>query len=187
MQRQRSRVQKLRAEFRPPLPNILHNLHRLQFHKMEETGCVDHEEAIRRLFPQTFGRPLVEGKEGSPRQGKALKVGVVLSGGQAAGGHNVIAGLFDALTALCPQSKLFGFLGGPSGIVENETVEITQEKLAPYRNQGGFDLIGSGRTKIESDEQLFASLKTAQELHNTISSREITSVGSLVFSEESMT
>lgn len=164
MHRQMSRLQKLRAEFRPVLPNVLQNLHAIEFHKGAPTGCVADSDEVKSLFPKTFGRPIVEGKEGNPREGRELRVGVVLSGGQAAGGHNVISGLFDALRALCPQSKLFGFLGGPSGIVENEVMEITNEGIAPYRNQGGFDLIGSGRTKIETEEQLAASVKTAQEL-----------------------
>ena len=162
MSRQMSRLQKLRVEFKPTLPHVLQNLHNIQFHKGEATRCVRDEERIKGLFPQTFGRPIVAGKESDPRSCEALKVGVVFSGGQAAGGHNVITGLFDGLMTLCPQSKLIGFLGGPSGIVENKTVELTQEKLVFYRNQGGFDLIGSGRTKIETDEQLAASLKTAQ-------------------------
>lgn len=162
MNRQMSRLQKLRAEHKPQLPKVLQNLHNIQFQKGGPTSSVGDKEEIHQSFPKTFGRPILNGKEGDPRTAKPLKVGVVLSGGQAAGGHNVISGLFDALKALCPQSRLFGFLGGPSGIIENKTMEITQEIIAPYRNQGGFDLIGSGRTKIETDEQLSASLKTAQ-------------------------
>src|SRR5262249_40984987 len=93
-----------------------------------------------------------------------LKVGVVLSGGQAAGGHNVITGVFDALKILNPNSQVFGFLGGPSGIIENKYIELTSDKLTAYRNQGGFDLIGSGRTKIETSEQFQASEKTVRAL-----------------------
>ncbi len=162
MNRQMSRLQKLRAEYKPELPKILKNLHRIRFEKGKATSAVAHKEDIQREFPQTFGRPIQSGIEGDVRKRSPLKVGVVLSGGQAAGGHNVISGLFDALKELCPQSRLVGFLGGPSGIIENKTLEITQEVIAPYRNQGGFDLIGSGRTKIESDEQLAASLKTSE-------------------------
>lgn len=157
-----SRLQKLRAEHKPLLPNVLQNLHVVEFHKGGATTSVGDEEQIKGHFPNTFGRPIIDGKEGNLRQCGPLKVGVVLSGGQAAGGHNVISGLFDALLALCPQSRLFGFLGGPSGIVENKVLEITHEVVAPYRNQGGFDLIGSGRTKIETEEQLAASKKTAE-------------------------
>ncbi|MBS0629061.1 MAG: diphosphate--fructose-6-phosphate 1-phosphotransferase [Verrucomicrobia bacterium] len=162
MNRQMSRLQKLRAEYRPGLPKILRNLHHVRFEKGGPTSSVADQEDIRKEFPQTFGRPILNGKEGEVRKCSALKVGVVFSGGQAAGGHNVISGLFDALKILNPESSLMGFLGGPSGIVENRTIEITQEVIAPYRNQGGFDLIGSGRTKIETEEQLAASLKTAQ-------------------------
>ena len=164
MHRQMSRLQKLRAEFRPVLPKLLQNLHNIEFKKLKATSSIGDTEEIKALFPNTFGRPIIVGKEGKTREAKALRVGVVLSGGQASGGHNVITGLYDALIALCPQSRLFGFLGGPSGIVENRTLELSQEVIAPYRNQGGFDLIGSGRTKIETDDQLAAALKSASDL-----------------------
>ncbi len=157
-----SRLQKLRAEFVPSLPNVLQNLHSVIFQKGEATTSISDEEEIKRAFPLTYGRPRIEGLPGDIRERKSLKVGVVLSGGQAAGGHNVITGLHDALLSLCPQSRLIGFLGGPIGVVENKTKILTAEEIAPYRNQGGFDLIGSGRTKIESEEQLLASLKTMQ-------------------------
>lgn len=162
MNRHKSRLQKLREEYHPPLPKILHNLSTIEFQKKERTGAIGHQKQIQNQFPQTFGRFIVEGIEGKLREGKPLQVGVVLSGGQAAGGHNVIAGIFDALRLLCPSSSLVGFLDGPSGIVENKVLKIDEETLYSYRNQGGFDLIGSGRTKIESAEQLEASLKTVQ-------------------------
>lgn len=155
-----SRLQKVRAEFQPKLPRILQNIHHIDFKKGEPTRCVAHEDQIKPMFSKTFGRPVMEGSEGNPRQPRPLKVGVVFSGGQAPGGHNVISGLFDAIKILNPESKLIGFLNGPSGIIENQFMEITKDTVAPYRNQGGFDLIGSGRTKIETDEQLAASLKT---------------------------
>jgi len=158
-----SRLQTLRAEYQPKLPKILSSLNRLSFERGEATTSVADQDQIQKLFPQTFGRAILTAKEGGERGGSPLKVGVVLSGGQAAGGHNVISGLFDALRSLCQESRLIGFLGGPSGIIENQTLEITEQRLAPYRNQGGFDLIGSGRTKIETEEQLAASLKTATE------------------------
>ncbi|MDN3506316.1 MAG: diphosphate--fructose-6-phosphate 1-phosphotransferase [Simkaniaceae bacterium] len=163
MNRLVSRLQKLRAEFRPQLPNCLQNLLNIEFQLEEATGAVANQEEIEKLFPKTFGRPMALGKYGDPRKCESLKVGVVFSGGQAAGGHNVITGLFDALAVMNPQSKLIGFLGGPSGIVENKIVELTKEGIAPYRNQGGFDLIGSGRTKIETEEQLAASLNTVSD------------------------
>lgn len=160
MNRHISRLQKLRAEFHPELPTILQNIHNVDFKKGEPTTCIDHQDVVQPLFPKTFGRPIMTGVEGDPRQTRPLKVGVVFSGGQAPGGHNVISGLFDALMILNNESKLIGFLNGPSGILENKSNELTQDVLAPYRNQGGFDLIGSGRTKIETDEQLKAALKT---------------------------
>jgi pyrophosphate--fructose-6-phosphate 1-phosphotransferase len=94
-----------------------------------------------------------------------LKIGVVFSGGQAAGGHNVIAALYDTSQGFGPQSQILGFLDGPDGIVKNRWIEISEKKIAPFRNQGGFDLIGSGRTKIETEEQLQSSLKTVREHH----------------------
>ena len=118
----------------------------------------DHQEILS-LFPHTYGQALlVESKVKHPSC--SLRVGVVFSGGQASGGHNVISGLFDALHG----GVLFGFLGGPSGIVEDQSTLLTKELIDPYRNQGGFDLLGSGRTKIETEAQLEASLKTCQRL-----------------------
>ncbi len=159
-----SRLQELREKYVPKLPKILHHLKRLQFETKETTSAVKHVEELKKIFPKTFGRKLVSAKEGSERTTGPLKVGVVFSGGQASGGHNVIAGLLDALIALNSQSQLFGFLAGPSGIIEGNFTEITQKTVAPYRNQGGFDLIGSGRTKIETDEQLAAALKNMQKM-----------------------
>lgn len=161
MDKHMSRLQKLRQEYVPELPSILQNLHNVSFQKGNATSCISDEDRIKQQFPKTFGRPVVEGKPSDPRGAKEQKVGVVFSGGQASGGHNVISGIFDALIALCPQSKLIGFLGGPSGIIDNKSVELTRESIAPYRNQGGFDLIGSGRTKIETEEQLQKALQTA--------------------------
>lgn len=119
-------------------------------------------EELQKHFAHTFGQPVLLGKIGQKKQAPALKVGVVFSGGQAAGGHNVITGLFDALKVLNTKSQLFGFLEGPSGIVEGKSRELTAEILDGYRNRGGFDLIGSGRIKIETEEQLAAALKVMQ-------------------------
>ena len=107
---------------------------------------------------------MLEAKKGGGRISTSMRIGVVLSGGQASGGHNVITGLFDALKTLQASSSLYGFLDGPSGIVENKYKELTESLLAPYRNQGGFDLLGSGRTKIETPEQLKASLDNVLKL-----------------------
>ncbi|HSX04068.1 MAG TPA: diphosphate--fructose-6-phosphate 1-phosphotransferase [Rhabdochlamydiaceae bacterium] len=160
-----SRLQEQRQKYIPKLPKILQNLNRIQFHQGEETSAVKHSEELKKIFPKTFGRRVVQAKEGEARNSKLLKVGVVFSGGQASGGHNVIAGLLDALLALNAKSQLFGFLGGPSGIIEGDYTEITTQTIASYRNQGGFDLIGSGRTKIETEEQLAASLQVIQGLN----------------------
>lgn len=160
-----SPLEKARLAFTPALPKILHSLKELKFEK-KERRAPDVAE-IESLFPLTHGRPLLEAQKGSSRPGRkerALHVGVVLSGGQAAGGHNVIAGLLDALLLLHPESQLFGFLGGPSGIVEGKSKPLTKELVASYRNLGGFDMIGSGRTKIETEEQLEAALRTTQNL-----------------------
>lgn len=165
MIRNLSRLQKVRMEYKPPLPAILKKIGSIRFHKGAPTHALSDREEIKKLFPHTYGRPIMEGREEihEERHG-ALTVGVVFSGGQAAGGHNVISGLYDAMHQLNKESRLIGFLGGPSGIIENKTIKLTQEQIAPYRNQGGFDLIGSGRTKIDTSEQLEASLKTVQEL-----------------------
>ena len=165
MNRQLSRLQKLRAEYHPPLPRILQNLHHVGFKFGSKTTCISDEQEVSSLFPHTFGAPTVEGIEKGPRDAQPLRVGVVLSGGQAPGGHNVIIGLHDALESLNKESRLLGFLGGPSGIVEGKFEELTSEKLELYRNQGGFDLIGSGRTKIETEEQFAGALKTATDLN----------------------
>lgn len=158
-----SPLEHLRQNFRPPLPLLLKNLLALDFFKEELISSKEQEE-IRSYFPHTFGQPLLTAQTAKTRITRALRVGVVFSGGQAAGGHNVIAGLFDALHQLHKDSHLFGFLGGPSGIVEGKYRELTKEILEPYRNTGGFDLIGSGRTKIETDEQLESSRKVVGDL-----------------------
>jgi pyrophosphate--fructose-6-phosphate 1-phosphotransferase len=136
---------------------------RLTFVEGDPTGSVADAEEIRERFPRTFARPQVRLAVGSgPARRRALNVGVVLSGGQAPGGHNVIAGLHDALKAIHPDSRVFGFLGGPGGIFAARHRELDAATIEPYRNTGGFDLIGGGRDKIETDQQL-ASARTACE------------------------
>ncbi len=153
-----------RQTYQPKLPRILQSLSDVVFEKGEATSCQGDQAEVQALFPKTFGQPMAEVSEDKHPAFHTLRVGVVLSGGQAAGGHNVISGLFDALKKMDADAALYGFLGGPSGIIDNETVEITADLVAPYRNQGGFDLIGAGRTKIETDEQLAKSLETAKAL-----------------------
>lgn len=153
-----------RQTYQPKMPRMLQNLSTVVFEKGEDTSCQGDQHEVEQVFPHTFGQPMAEANLGEHPAFHPLRVGVVLSGGQAAGGHNVISGLFDALKKMDPDSMLYGFLGGPSGIIENKTTEITHNLIAPYRNQGGFDMIGAGRTKIETQEQLEKSLETVKAL-----------------------
>ncbi len=153
-------LQKYRLKYKPTLPKALENLNGVTFKGGGKTLALGNEKEIEKHFPKTFGRPLLHSVEGGSTPAKGLKVGVVFSGGQASGGHNVITGLFDALKIFHAESQLIGFLGGPSGIIEGNALELSEDLLANYRNQGGFDLIGSGRTKIETDEQLDQSIDT---------------------------
>lgn len=159
-----SLLQRLRRDYVVPLPEALYDLKVVNFTHGEKTESSKDGEALKKLFPKTYGQPLIRGKKGKRRELRPLKIGIVFSGGQAAGGHNVIAGVFDAITSLHPDSRLFGFLNGPSGITDHQYKELTQNMISAYRNQGGFDLIGSGRTKIETEEQLRASQTTVQSL-----------------------
>lgn len=148
-----SPLQKERLEYRPSICDSLQNLENIDF---QENGLPLTDTAIVPSFTQlSYRKTVIFAK--SEKQCAPLKIGVVLSGGQAAGGHNVISGLYDALIELNPDSTLIGFLNGPGGIIRNKTLEITKELLANFRNQGGFDLIGSGRTKIETPEQFKAA------------------------------
>lgn len=154
-------LNKVREKYVPPVPELLKRLASVILQPQKPLPV---KPEIKKLFPRIADQKLVKAKKGKPQKFSPLKIGAVFSGGQAAGGHNVLAALFDALQMLNPRSKLVGFLGGPSGIVENRHIELTKPRLAPYRNQGGFDLLGSGRTKIETAEQLKATLKTARDL-----------------------
>ncbi|CAN0361152.1 unnamed protein product [Ectocarpus sp. 12 AP-2014] len=133
----------------------------------EALGARDHHDRIKALFPSTYGRPRIELVPGGEADvfDKPLNMGVVLSGGQAPGGHNVIAGVFDFAKKCSPDSKVFGFLNGPAGVMKGICTEITPELMDAYRNTGGFDMLGSGRDKIETKEQMEASKKVAEELN----------------------
>lgn len=155
-------LESLRQAYKPLFSDQFKNLLSLSLSE-KKASPTSHAE-VKTLFPQTWGQPFLWAKKGKSKKRKTLKVGVVFSGGQAAGGHNVIAGLFDALKTLSVKMQLIGFLGGPSGLISGKSEIITEQKLKSYRNQGGFDLIGSGRTKIASAEQLEAALKTALSL-----------------------
>ena len=157
--REVSALERARLSYRPNLPPSLGaGLARAGLREAGATSAARDVEAIRERFPRTFGRPVLELAAGAgPPRARPLAAGVVLSGGQAPGGHNVIAGLHDALRAAHPGSRLFGFLGGPKGVTSGRFRELDAETLAPYRNTGGFDLIGGGRDKIETAEHLAAA------------------------------
>ncbi len=150
-----SPLQKARAAYQPKLPAALAAGARVKVLEGEPTAAVADVEAIRNLFKTTFGSPVLTFEAASCGCGElpAINAGVILSGGQAPGGHNVIAGVFDGLKSLNPANRLFGFLKGPDGLVKGEAVELTADIVDAYRNTGGFDMIGSGRTKLETPEQ----------------------------------
>lgn len=160
----KSLIEQERLKYRPLLPKCLQNLLRLEILEVKKTAAIGDQDKIQKYFPKTFGRPTLAFRGGASKSRRVLRVGVVLSGGQAAGGHNVIAGVFDALKIMHRESRLFGFLDGPSGIVQNRYIELSENTLADFRNMGGFDLLGSGRAKIETTEQLEAAKKNIQQL-----------------------
>ena len=158
-----SALQKARAAYQPKLPQALKEVVRVC--EGAATESVADQEAIKSMFPNTYGLPIITfEKGGEVKEYPAINVGVILSGGQAPGGHNVIAGLFDGVKKLNPQSRLYGFLMGPGGLVDHKYMEITPEIMDAYRNTGGFDIIGSGRTKLEKTEQFDKGLEIIKEL-----------------------
>ena len=160
---EKSALQKARMAYVPKLPEALKG-----FVKVKEgapTQSVDDQEDIKKLFPNTYGMPIVEFEASSEGNNQAMNVGVILSGGQAPGGHNVITGLFDTIKKLNPENKLYGFILGPGGLVDHKYIEITEDFIDDYRNTGGFDMIGSGRTKLEKVEQFEKGLEIIRELN----------------------
>lgn len=147
----KSPLQIARASYQPKLPASLKG--NVVLKEGAATKSVADQEDIKKLFPNTYGMPLITFEPGEKKNNPVKNVGVILSGGQAPGGHNVICGIFDGLKSLNPANKLYGFLGGPSGLVDHKYIELTKEIVDEYRNTGGFDIIGSGRTKLEEDEQ----------------------------------
>ena len=149
-----SSLQKARASYAPKLPPVLTECGPFVTAKLgEPTQSVADQDKIKALFPDTYGLPSVKFERGKAFDAPAIKVGVILSGGQAPGGHNVISGLFDGLKALNPANELYGFLGGPSGLIDDKYKIIDEKMVDEYRNTGGFDMICSGRTKLETEEQ----------------------------------
>ncbi|MBO8460774.1 MAG: diphosphate--fructose-6-phosphate 1-phosphotransferase [Bacteroidetes bacterium] len=159
---EKSPLQIARSSYQPKLPGVLKN--NVLLVEGEATQSVADQEDIKKLFPNTYGMPLVTFKEGERKEYPQVNVGVILSGGQAPGGHNVISGLFDGLKKLNPKNRLFGFLGGPSGLVDHKYIELTKDIIDDYRNTGGFDIIGSGRTKLEETEQFDKGIEICHEL-----------------------
>ncbi len=150
-----SPLQTARYQYQPKLPEILkEEIGTIEVKLGEATQSVADQAELKELFPHTYGMPVASMAKGNnPNAAKTVNVGVILSGGQAPGGHNVIAGLFDGIKKGNAQSKLIGFLGGPSGLTDDKWIEITSDYMDEFRNTGGFDIIGSGRTKLESEEQ----------------------------------
>ena len=160
----KSALQRVRAEYQPKLPETLKGAVKLKFG--EPTESVADQEAIKERFPHTYGMPVVEfERDDNPtRVEEPFNVGIILSGGQAPGGHNVVSGIFDGLKTLNKENRLYGFLMGPSGFINHQYMELTAGIIKDYRNTGGFDIIGSGRTKLENPEQFDAGLKILKEL-----------------------
>ena len=148
----KSALQIARAAYQPKMPTAL--LGAVKVNEGAATQSVADQEDIQALFPNTYGQPYIT-FEPSDKQEKfePINVGVILSGGQAPGGHNVIAGLFDGIKNIHPDSRLYGFILGPGGLVDHNYIELTADIVNEYRNTGGFDIIGSGRTKLEKKEQ----------------------------------
>ena len=150
-----SSLQRARYEYTPKLPGMLRNgIADICVNEGAETQSVADQEKIKALFPNTYGKKEITFQKGqNTSEAKKQVVGVILSGGQAPGGHNVISGLYDALKATNSENVLYGFKGGPSGLIEDSFIEFDDEYINKFRNTGGFDIIGSGRTKLETEEQ----------------------------------
>jgi len=159
---EKSALQIERSAYKPKLPKALQGAVKVK--EGNPTQSVDNQDEIKKLFPNTYGMPLIEFVPADSAPQKKMNVGIILSGGQAPGGHNVISGLFDEVKKLNPENRLYGFLMGPGGLVDHKYIEITEELLAHYRNTGGFDMIGSGRTKLEKVEQFEKGLEIIREL-----------------------
>ena len=159
---EKSALQIERAAYQPKLPKALRGAVKVK--EGEPTHSVDNQEEIKKLFPNTYGMPIVEFEPCEEATGKKMNVGIILSGGQAPGGHNVITGLFDQVKKLNPENKLYGFILGPGGLVDHNYMELTKEIVDEYRNTGGFDMIGSGRTKLEKVEQFEKGLEIIRQL-----------------------
>lgn len=157
-----SALQKARAAYQPKLPQALKGP--VVAVEGAPTQSVGNQEEIKAMFPNTYGMPVITFKAGEAKPLQPFNVGIILSGGQAPGGHNVISGLYDGVKSLNPNSKLYGFLMGPGGLVDHKYVEFTDEFIDSYRNTGGFDIIGSGRTKLEEVSQFESGIQILRKL-----------------------
>ncbi|MCM1354891.1 MAG: diphosphate--fructose-6-phosphate 1-phosphotransferase [Staphylococcus sp.] len=159
----KSALQQARAAYKPQLPIVLTG--GVKVVEGQPTQSADNQEDIQKLFPNTYGLPEIRFEKAPVDDSMpAINVGVILSGGQAPGGHNVISGLFDGIKNINRNSRLYGFLMGPGGLVDHKYKELTAEIINEYRNTGGFDIIGSGRTKLETKEQFDKGLEILREL-----------------------
>lgn len=160
-----SPLQIARYSYQPKLPTMLKaDINKIEAVYGNKTESVADQDKIKALFPNTYGMPEINFKEGkSTAENKKQVVGVILSGGQAPGGHNVVSGLYDALKKANNENVLLGFKNGPSGLIDNDFIVFTDEYINEYRNTGGFDIIGSGRTKLEKEEQFEVVAKVAKE------------------------
>ena len=159
---EKSALQKARAAYQPKLPKALQGAVKIKEGK--PTQSVGDQEEIKKLFPNTYGMPIVEFEPATEANHTKMNVGIILSGGQAPGGHNVITGLFDQIKKLNPENRLYGFILGPGGLVDHNYMELTADIIDEYRNTGGFDMIGSGRTKLEKVDQFEKGLEIIREL-----------------------
>ena len=159
---EKSALQKARAAYQPKLPKALQGAVKVKLGA--PTQSVGNQEEIKKLFPNTYGMPIVEFEPATEANTTKMNVGIILSGGQAPGGHNVITGLFDQIKKLNPENRLFGFILGPGGLVDHHYMELTKDIIDEYRNTGGFDMIGSGRTKLEKVEQFEKGLEIIRQL-----------------------
>ncbi|MBQ2384479.1 MAG: 6-phosphofructokinase, partial [Oscillospiraceae bacterium] len=159
-----SPLQLVRYQYAPKLPGMLRNgIAEICVKDGSATESVADQEKIKALFPNTYGKNEITFQKGqNTSEAKIQKVGVILSGGQAPGGHNVVSGLYDALKATNKDNVLYGFKGGPSGLLDDDYLIFDDEYIAQFRNTGGFDIIGSGRTKLETEAQFAIVAETCK-------------------------
>ncbi len=160
---EKSALQIARSAYKPKLPKALRGAVKAQ--EGAATHSVGNQKEIEALFPNTYGMPIVKFVPADSEDTKAINVGIILSGGQAPGGHNVISGLYDGVKSLNKDSKLYGFLMGPGGLVDHNYMELTDDIIDEYRNTGGFDIIGSGRTKLEKEAQFEKGIEILRKLN----------------------